>query len=320
MDFTVAICTWNRVDLLEQTLAQLTRLIVPAGISWELLVVNNNCTDATGEVLAKFSSQLPLRCLFEPKQGLSNARNRAISEAKGELILWTDDDVLVEPNWLVEYSRAARQWPDAAFFGGTVEPWFSVPPPHWLERHLARFENAFAIRRFGPEVRPFRPNESPFGANLAFRMKALQAFAFNPDFGRVGTAMIGGEETDMLNRMRQSGLTGVWVGTARVRHYIPRDRMSARYLWNFYLGCGRTHRRAQPPAVERRLWGAPRWVWRAYLSNWTVSQVLSPFRSRLWLEALIQAAYFRGLIDEDRARGREPEAKAFRPGDAAMKP
>jgi glycosyltransferase involved in cell wall biosynthesis len=109
------------------------QLRIPANVDWELLVVNNNCTDDTDAVIARHQDALPLRRLFEPEQGLSNARNSAVAVAKGDYILWTDDDVLVSSNWLVEYANAFRSWPDAAFFGGPIEPWFSTEPPAWLK-------------------------------------------------------------------------------------------------------------------------------------------------------------------------------------------
>jgi glucosyl-dolichyl phosphate glucuronosyltransferase len=126
---TVAICTWNRDHLLRQTLEEMTRLAVPAGLVWELLVVNNNCTDDTDGVIAAFAKRLPIRRLFESQPGLSHARNRAIAEAAGDYVVWTDDDVLVSPEWLAAYARAFARRPDAAVFGGPVAPWFPTTPP-----------------------------------------------------------------------------------------------------------------------------------------------------------------------------------------------
>ena len=100
MRVTIAICTWNRCDLLRQTLERMTGLMQPPGTEWELLVVNNNCTDGTDQVLSGFEGRLPLRRVFESRPGQSNARNAAVGAARGEFILWTDDDVLVDPNWL----------------------------------------------------------------------------------------------------------------------------------------------------------------------------------------------------------------------------
>src|SRR5687768_5445004 len=121
VNVTVAICTHNRADLLDQTLAALRLVRIPHDVSWELLVVDNNSTDGTSQIITEHRRHLPIRPLFETQLGLCAARNRAIRESRGALILWTDDDVIVDPNWIVEYVRAAREFPDASYFGGTVE-------------------------------------------------------------------------------------------------------------------------------------------------------------------------------------------------------
>ena len=175
---TVAICTWNRAEFLDQTLAEMHKLRIPAGVDWELLVVNNHCTDDTNEVTARHAGKLPLRPLFEAKQGLSPAHNCAIQAARGELIVWTDDDVLVDPDWLDAYCQAAAQWPEATFFGGNIQPWFACEPPRWIvdNPRLAPFSE----RQLGSAVRLMSPQEYPFGANMAFRRAAIDPLAFDP--------------------------------------------------------------------------------------------------------------------------------------------
>src|SRR6187455_3042172 len=95
LDVTVAICTWNRRTLLESTLESLERMKVSPSTRWELVLVDNGSTDGTAEVVANWISRrtLPLRYVHESVLGLSNARNRAITEARAEWLLFTDDDV-----------------------------------------------------------------------------------------------------------------------------------------------------------------------------------------------------------------------------------
>ena len=120
MDVTVAICTWNRAKLLDATLAQMCKLRIPSGITWELLVVDNNCTDDTPAVVERYADRLPVRRLDEKNQGMSYARNCAQRAAAADLLLWTDDDVLVDEDWLAAYVRAAARWPNAGYFGGLI--------------------------------------------------------------------------------------------------------------------------------------------------------------------------------------------------------
>lgn len=240
MKVTVAICTWNRANLLDQTLEHMRSLIIPDGVTWELLVVNNNCTDNTDEVIEKHMQSLPLKRLFEPKQGHSNARNCAIEHARGELMLWTDDDVIVDPFWIEAYTKVFAHEANAAYFGGTIEPWFEITPPKWLSWNLDLFHGAYAIKLPGQMTRPIVDPETPFGANMAFRTVELTNRRFDPSLGRIGPQMTSGDECQLISQLRKDGKSGIWVGAATVKHFIPASRMTHKYLWDYYHGIGCT--------------------------------------------------------------------------------
>ena len=299
---SVAICTWNRSALLDQTLARMRELHIPDGHDWEVLVVNNNCTDDTDAVIAKYGDHLPVRRLLEMQQGHSNARNCAASNARGELILWTDDDVLVDRDWLAAYVRAVEEHPNAGYFGGPVEPWFESEPPRWVKRNLDSLQGPFALCALGPVTRPFVGLEAPFGANMAFRMEHLRGKEFDRRLGRVGAGMLSGDETTVFDRLRDEGRLGIWVGNARVRHYIPMARMTPDYIWKFFHGLGRTRQRIRPYNRGVPLFGTgPRWIWRRYLFACIKALLSAPVNRRSWLENYIDAAVHRGILDECRS-------------------
>jgi glucosyl-dolichyl phosphate glucuronosyltransferase len=85
-------------------------------------VIVHTSTDHTVDVIREYVGRLPVRWEFEPRPGKSNAQNRAIDFAKGDYILWTDDDVVVDAGWLTAYVGAFRRWPEAAVFGGRITP------------------------------------------------------------------------------------------------------------------------------------------------------------------------------------------------------
>ena len=178
MDVSVAICTWNRSDLLEQTLEQMRALVVPPGLSWELIVINNNCSDRTDDVIASFVGKLPIRGISETNPGHSHARNRAVAEARGDLILWTDDDVLVDSLWMSEHVAASRLHRDAGFYAGLIEPWFECDPPHWMSRHLRELSGVIVCVDHGTDMRPLKLDEGIFGANLAVRRDLALKYPF----------------------------------------------------------------------------------------------------------------------------------------------
>jgi glycosyltransferase involved in cell wall biosynthesis len=265
MRLTISICTWNRAELLRQTLEQMTRVRVPSEVGLEVLVVNNNSTDATDDVIESFSNRLPVLRLFEAEPGLSHARNRALRSASGDYILWTDDDVLADEGWLEAYHQAFLRYPAAAIFGGPVEPWFAAPPPAWLLRALDQFSAALALRDLGPTAVQLTRWREPFGANMAFRTAALAQYVFDPALGVSALrpiSSLAGEETAVIHAMLDAGATGWWVPDARVRHHVAPERMTTTYFrrkaisWGKYKG----RLRLAEDGVRRRV--PPLWFWR----------------------------------------------------------
>jgi glycosyltransferase involved in cell wall biosynthesis len=227
MTATIAICTWNRSEALAVTLDHLTRLRIPAGVEWELLVVNNNCTDDTDEVCRRFEGRLPLRLLHETRPGKSFALNLAISESRGTYILWTDDDVIIDPEWMAILLAAfEREHADWVF--GTSEPEFPGPRPSWYD---ARFRGYFAALDYGPN--PFvvtDPEQSFYGLNCAGTRGAHVALGgFRSEFGPRGVGGGVGEDTDIFRRSLQARMKIVYEPRARVRHMIAPARLTKQF-------------------------------------------------------------------------------------------
>lgn len=319
MMLSVAICTWNRARLLDQTLGQLSQLRIPDGIRWELLVVDNNCTDETAAVLERHRTHLPIVALKEPKQGHSNARNCAIEAARGDVIIWTDDDVQADPDWLANYAAAFHRHPEAAYFGGLIQPWYEVPPPTWVARNERQLEGMLVIRDLGPVERSFvasttveRTSETPFGANMAIRTGVQREFRYDPKLGKVKTANIVADETDLFRRIREAGHTGFWVPNAIVRHFVTRERMTTRYLWDYHFGLGRTSVRIDTlvtPWNTPVFRNAPRWLYvkaakmrLAAFGQWLRGQPA-------WAVSYARAAVDQGMICEYRSMKWRPPAK-----------
>ena len=123
MDISVVLATYNRASSLQVTLESLLALVSPAGLSWELLVVDNNSTDLTRLNVEKFAAiaKFPVRYVFERKQGRSAALNTGIVDARGEIVAFTDDDVILHRDWLVNLNRTFDEF-DCAAVAGRVLP------------------------------------------------------------------------------------------------------------------------------------------------------------------------------------------------------
>jgi len=298
MKVSVVICTWNRAALLDQTLSSIRQLAMPPDVEWELLVVNNNCTDDTDEVLSRHAGHLPLRRLFEPKPGHSNARNCAVSNVRSDLLLWTDDDVLVDPDWLVEYVQAAQAHPQVTFFGGTVTPWFEATPPKWITRNLPTVGYCFALCNFGSSIRPLAPEEAPVGANMAIRTAALRGFRFDANLGRLLKEQRSNDDTELIVRLRAAGHHGLWVGTARVQHFLPTARLTPQFVYSWFRWQGRVLCRTWKGMEKPKLlFGVPRWVLRKYWMARLKAAFLRPIKNSAWLTAFVDSARCRGCID-----------------------
>jgi hypothetical protein len=189
-----------------------------------------------------------------------------VNEATGDLICWTDDDVLVDAEWLVAYCEAFAQWPKAAFFAGTIEPLYEIQPPVWVTENVHLLSGVLAIQSLDPLVRPLKDQEFPFGANMAIRIDAHRQRPFDSRLGPNGRQVTKGEETRLIEQLRGDGHYGVWVGPAKVRHWVPANRMTHRYLWAWLLEDGVAQaRRDQFPGT--RLFGMPRWLIRQWLGH-----------------------------------------------------
>jgi glucosyl-dolichyl phosphate glucuronosyltransferase len=258
---SVAICTRDRGDLLRQTLEHMAEALrVPAGVRWELLVVDNGSSDHTTDVVQDLTGRLPIRSLREPRQGLSTARNTAVREAAGEYIIWTDDDVLVDPAWLEAYTDAFRRRPGAAIFGGVITPVFPEQnPPAWLGRIWPYVASAYAVCDLGPAEVPLTTRRLPYGANMAIRMAEQRLHSFSLALGHSGSARVGGEETALMRAILAGGAEGWWVPDARVGHVLPPSRLTLEYLQSFYFGRGQ-RLRVDPEDHRGMRWGTSGWL------------------------------------------------------------
>ena len=264
MDVSVLLATCGRPTLFARTLESFRRLRTE-GLAWELLVVDNGSPRETQALLADQASNLPTRLFVEEVRGKNRALNRAISEARGALLVFTDDDVVVDPDWLYELAEGAGRWPEHAVFGGRVLPLW---PPEGAPRVRHRFSTyAYAIADLD---RPEGPYAAAwvFGPNMALRATVLQAgWRFDPDIGPDGTDTYKtGGESELLFRLERAGLGAVYLPRARVFHQIRSEQLGSDWL------CRRAFRKGRWDVVKRasgpRLLGVPASVFTALVGSY----------------------------------------------------
>jgi glycosyltransferase involved in cell wall biosynthesis len=243
LDVSVIVCTRNRARQLAGMLDSACSLAVPADVEWELLIIDNGSHDETPEVVRRYAHRLPLRCVVEPIAGLSHARNRGVDEARGRYICWTDDDVLLESNWLRAYVAAFRRHPEAAVFGGRILPELEPPAPAWFDRGKHRWPLACPACHtdMGDTIIPIAANgRIPWGANFAIRAAEQKRHRYNVAIGVSPAHRRIGEETDLIYRVMKAGGTGWWVPDSRIRHILPAARQTRRSILRYFEQAGQT--------------------------------------------------------------------------------
>jgi glucosyl-dolichyl phosphate glucuronosyltransferase len=228
------ICTYNRDKFIIMCLESLSRQNAPKE-QFEVIVVDNASTDGTANLVKSFlneHSDLPFRYVFEPKKGLSNARNRGIEEAKGEIVLYLDDDAESEPNLISEMISFFEEHPEASGAGGRILPIYSeMPEPEWASKWLNGY---FAKMDPGGSTRVFKGRmKYPFGCNMAYRKKYLE------EIGGFNTKLaFRGDDKHVYHAVRQINPNIYFVHTAVVHHHIPTNRLSKEYFRTLFLKTG----------------------------------------------------------------------------------
>lgn len=259
LDASVIVCTYNRADSLSQTLACLAQQQVRPGVRWEVLVVDNNSKDHTRDVVAARQREWPgLRYGFEQQQGLSHARNHGIAAARGEILLFTDDDVCPEPDWVQKILDGMAAHGCLAC-GGYIAPIWEAPPPRWLTE---RFHGFLAIRADREDTFRIAPDgQSPFGANMAFRREVFQRFGvFDVSRGRKGNVLAAGEDGEMFDRILRSGAKVMFFGDARVHHRVEAFRVRKRYFRRWRYQSSRNLGAVLDVPGTRRIAGVPLYI------------------------------------------------------------
>jgi glucosyl-dolichyl phosphate glucuronosyltransferase len=239
MDLSIVLCTWNNCRRLGITLEAISRCTVPASLNWELVMVANNCTDATADVARAFSGRLPLRHVIEARQGLSHARNTGLEAARGRLIIFADDDITPSADWIGAYWRAHQERPEGYHFGGPLTCEYETHAPEPELFALAGIPVTGVD--WGPAARVLEPYERFMGANWACPAEALRAVGpFDPSLGldaSLGRRRVG-EEWDMMQRLRDHGSLPWYVPHAVVTHFVPAHKSRLEYTASNWEAAG----------------------------------------------------------------------------------
>ncbi len=333
MEHSVVIATHNRADDLRETLLSLAQLATAS--RWELIVVDNNSTDHTRAVVEELAPNYPttLRYLFETEQGRSAALNTGFRAARGDIILTTDDDVRVEPDWLDQGVAALRRF-DCAFVGGKVLPIWGGARPKWLPDTGGRLWVPIAMLDFGPQPVEFA-TRAPLGVNMALRKEALErAGYFDNTLGRKAGTLLGQEVREWCMRVRAVGMTGFYIPEMVIHHKVIASRLTKNYFRRsfYWRGVSRAilyrmtgadletpeetpHDLSRVPHVA----GIPRYLYRKFVnSGLALLRALARRDRRAILDTEMQLWFYAGMFIETwKNHSRNAAHVAAPPGRAA---
>lgn len=253
---SVIVATRNRRAVLDQFLQYIRRL--PSTPSWEILIVNNGSSDDTSTLLASADDDLPLLVIEEPRRGKSRALNKALSYARGDLIVFADDDIVPDNLWLSALAEAALEYPDANVFGGRI-----LVDRQSIPRWLAESHNLKTIlateQDLGDVSQYFAPNQYPVGPNIAIRRRILDVarHQWPVNLGPGTSVPLGDERAFLMQFSAPHSHDRLYVPTSVVCHrVVGRDLRVGSAAGRCFLGgyaAGLIHRRYGGAAMARKL-------------------------------------------------------------------
>lgn len=241
---SVILCTYNRDRYIYPVLQSIAQGDLPHA-DYEIVFVNNNSTDNTEAECRRFQADHPdinLRYCVESLQGLSHARNCGIRNAQGDILVYVDDDALVNPQYLSTYADFFQRNPHAVAAGGPILPQYDgCEEPSWMSHYTRQLVTGKLY--LGEKEREFSKGAYPGGGNAAYRKSVFDAVGlFNTDLGRKGNSLIGAEEKDLFDKMTSRGMRFYYLPTAILYHLIPPKKLTKDYFDRLTYGIGVSER------------------------------------------------------------------------------
>ena len=260
---SVVLCCYNSAERLPETLRHLSEQRVPAGLTWEILVIDNASTDDTPQLVQEFStqhSQLSVRLIHEPQLGAGHARQRGMSEAAHKVILFVDDDNWLASDYLAILAETLRDHQEISGLGGTSSAFCEGPEPPWL----ARYQGWYALTRTPADRELLREETFLWTAGAAFRRSALdRANALGLPLlvsGRRGNSLEAGEDDELCHLVRLAGGKLYRHSGMHFTHYLPARRLTWDYLGRLFYAAGRVSVKLDAYRLNEEPSPWPRWI------------------------------------------------------------
>lgn len=292
MKISIIVATFNGEETLKDSLGSLNTLDIPEDVELKIIYIDNNSTDSTPEILNSFDCRFNFTHLDQKKKGKNAALNTVFEhpELLGELLIFSDDDVIFPIDFIKRYQLLSSQWPGAGIFGGRIDARWPTEPEQALLDGVDKVV-AFAITPtdWGYESGIIDPVKI-HGPNMAVRAELLTDIRFNENIGPNGGNYMMGSETELLFRLKEAGVTAVFDFDNAVQHIIMPYQFDVEWLSSRAYKAGRSMVMHQIKNGEfshvPEVLGYPRWalvqVVKLKIKKWFTSKSNSEYYRALW--------------------------------------
>ncbi|WP_165025787.1 glycosyltransferase [Dysgonomonas sp. ZJ279] len=243
MRFSIVICTYNREKYIGASLDSVCRQTF-ANDNFEIIVIDNNSPDKTADICRAYIeqySQVQLRYILETEQGISFARNRGIKEAKGEFIVFIDDDETIDNFYLEKLDSYLTQYPDARLCATSVVPVYETEKPKWLSHYTMRLITGYYNK--GSEVKTLGGKDYPGTGHAIIKKELFTLFGdFNTQLGRKGSSLLGAEDKDMFLRLIENNIDCYYFPDIPIYHHIPDSKLTNYFFHRLTYSIGKSER------------------------------------------------------------------------------
>jgi glycosyltransferase involved in cell wall biosynthesis len=301
---SVVVATRNRAGYLRKAIESLVHQSLDPK-AYEIIVVDNGSQDETKLVVEEFGSFTNLHYVFEPKVGLSRARNTGWKNAQGEYIALLDDDAIADFGWLEKYLQAFDKFgQNAGLIGGRVELIWEAPKPDWMPSELLGFLSFYHYADI-PVVLDKKQWLS--ACSLAFPRRVIQDVGgFREDLGREGNSLRAGGEEYLRRQIEESHLQSIYYPDAVVHHHVASYRLSKKWFMNAAYWQGRSYATILNPPEKplqfgekiklgfaKILWISPRIIVMIFAAN-------PAGRFRRWFQVIESTGFISGLFFKEK--------------------
>lgn len=306
-DISVIICTYNRSELLKNTLEDIVNSDVADDLSYEVLVIDNNSNDNTQQICEDFIGRFPdkIRYCFEGRQGKTFALNTGIKIANGTILAFTDDDVEIDNKWLASIKAAFDAHPSCRAFGGRVIPLWPNEMPSWIIRE-GPYKNtggALVDHDKGDRTRSYYEAgmHVPCGANMFFARGTFLRYGYFKESLNLRVKNIPMcEDTEFCFRIVRNKEEMLYIPNAVVYHPVYSGRLTKKYFRKSAFKSGRASALMNDDSGKcRRLFNVPGYIYRIII-NKMLRYILSAFtmdqKRKIYYE--LGLIYYAGIFYE----------------------